>query len=63
MLNEAIKTECQTNGVVYDIKISDNKINIELKLPKSLELDEKEAKLLENNTHNALELVLAKYFV
>jgi hypothetical protein len=59
---EAIKTKCQTPETNYTIDISDDKINIKLDLSKELDLDEAEAKLLESNLHNAIELVLARYF-
>lgn len=59
---EAIETECQTPGCKFKTDISDNKISVEIDLPKSLDLNEEEAKLLESNIHNALELVFAKYF-
>jgi hypothetical protein len=60
--NEAQETKCQTPDVVYNISISDEKISITLDLPKSLQLDEEEAELLESNIHNSLEIVLSKYF-
>jgi hypothetical protein len=59
---EALKTECQTPDTKYTIKITDTKLSINIALPMKLELSEKEAKLLENNLHNAMELVLAPYF-
>jgi len=62
VVNEAVKTECQTDGAIYDTKISDNKVSITVEIPFDLNLDEKEAKLLEDNLHNALELVLKPYF-
>jgi hypothetical protein len=60
--NEAQETKCQTPDVVYNISISDEKISITLDLPKSIQLDEEEAELLESNIHNSLEIVLSKYF-
>ena len=59
---EAIKTDCQTCGVVYNTTIKPKQITMKLKLPKELDIDDKESKELSNNLHNALELVLAKYF-
>lgn len=58
----AIETKCQTDGAVYNIEISSSEINISVKVPFELELTEDEAKLLESNIHNVLELVLSKYF-
>ena len=60
--NEAVKTECQTDGAIYQAEISEDTITMTVKLPFALDLDENEAKLLESNIHNAMELVLAPYF-
>lgn len=60
---EAMKTECQTPDAVYTIKIGDKTISCSVKLPFDLDLDEGEAKVLESNIHNSMELVLSKYFV
>lgn len=61
-VNEAVKTVCQTPDAKFKIDISDDKVSVSVDLPMSLDLSEKEAKLLEDNIHNAMELVLAKYF-
>ena len=61
-ISEALETKCQTPDVIFNIHIADQNIDINLQLPKSLDIDEVEAELLEKNLHNALELVLAKYF-
>ena len=60
--NEAVRTECQTGGAVYKIDISEDNITAVVNLPFELQLDKDEAKLLESNIHNALELVMAPYF-
>lgn len=60
--NEAVKTECQTPDAQFNIDISDEKVSVEVELPMKLDLTEDEAKLLESNIHNAMELVLAPYF-
>jgi hypothetical protein len=59
---EAVKTECQTPGTQYQIDISDKAISVNIELPMKLDIDEEEAKLLESNLHNAIEIVLSKYF-
>ena len=61
-INEAVKTKCQTEGAVYQTDISEKNVSINVKIPFNLDLDNDEAKLLEDNIHNALELVLAPYF-
>lgn len=60
--SEAVKTPCQTPDAEFHIEIKDKKVSVEVELPMDLELTEKEAKLLEDNIHNAIELVLARYF-
>jgi hypothetical protein len=59
---EAVKTECQTPEANYNIEINDTKVSVEVELPMKLDLTEEEAKLLESNIHNVMELVLAPYF-
>ncbi len=62
-VNEANSTVCQTPDARFHISIKDKIVSCKVNLPESLELTETEAKLLETNIHNAMELVLAKYFV
>jgi hypothetical protein len=59
---EAVKTSCQTRGVRYNTNITPGNISINLVLPTPLDLSDEESKLLEANIHNALELVLDKYY-
>jgi hypothetical protein len=59
---ESLKTPCQTPDVNYNIEIGDKVINCQIELPFELDLDEKEAKLLEYNIHNSMEIILSKYF-
>ena len=61
-ITEALKGECQTPDAEYTIKISNNKVTFKVQLPMKLDLTKKEAKLLETNIHNAMEIVLAPYF-
>jgi hypothetical protein len=60
--NEAVKTECQTPDAQFNIEINDNKVSVQVDLPMKLDITEEEAKLLESNIHNVMELVLAPYF-
>lgn len=62
LIKEAIKTDCQTEGATYQTDISKDNISVNIKIPFELQLDKDEAKLLESNLHNALELVLKPYF-
>ena len=59
---EALKTECQTPEANYNIEISKNSVAVEVELPIDLDLSEDEAKILEVNIHNMMEIVLSKYF-
>jgi len=61
--SEAVRTECQTPEAQYHITISGNKISVEVDLPMELDINEDAANLLESNIHNAMELVLARYFI
>lgn len=64
----AVKTKCQTPGTNFTTNICDvpgipyTLIAISLRLPMMLNMTEEQAGLLEDNIHNALELVLAPYF-
>jgi len=59
----AIATECQTDGAVYSIHISDERVEAAVRLPFPLNLSKEQAVLLEKNLHNAVELVLAPHFL
>lgn len=59
----ALSSECQTPGAVYRIKIDGRKVAVKVELPFHLQVDEKRAVQLEAQLHNAVEQVLAKYFV
>ena len=61
-ISESIKTPCQTPGAVFNIDINDESVTCKVELPFSLDLSNDEAKELEGNIHNAIELVLSKYF-
>ncbi len=61
-LNESVKTPCQTPDAKYNISIKDSVIRCEIELPFDLEIDESEAKILESNIHNSLEIILSKYW-
>lgn len=58
-------TPCQTPGAFFHTVIhgvENTVVTVAVELPHNLNLTEDEAKLLETNIHNALELVLARYF-
>lgn len=58
----SIATACQTHGAIYSTKIRPQSVAIRVDLPEPLGLSGEEAEVLEANPHNALELVLARYF-
>lgn len=58
----ALETPCQTPGAVFHTTITNNSVSCQIDLNKDLDLTEKQAKTLEANIHNALELVLAPYY-
>ncbi len=58
----ASETPCQTPGAQFHTRISPSEIECRVDLPVKLNLTKEEAAILEANLHNALELVLARYF-
>jgi len=58
----AINTPCQTDGAIYGISITQDTVMCMVELPFSLDLNSNEENTLRTNLHNALELVLARYF-
>lgn len=58
----AMETPCQTSGAQFHIRIQKRTVAVKVDLPMNLLLDEDEAQVLEANLHNAMELVLARYF-
>jgi len=59
----AIATPCQTDGAIFATEIKARQIVVGVGLPFDLDLSEVQAEVLEANLHNALELVLAPYFL
>ena len=58
----ATETKCQTPGAQFHTKVQFNSVEVKVDMPFELKLSEEEATLLESNIHNAMELVLARYF-
>ena len=58
----ARETKCLTPDANFSSYISDSTVGGFVHLPFKLDLDKKEAKLLESLIHNQLELVLRSYF-
>lgn len=63
IVKEANKTICQTPDSKFHISVKGKSVSCKVDLPIELDLSEDEAKILETNIHNAMELVLSKYFV
>lgn len=62
-MEEAMETPCQTPEAHYNIEINGDKISVVINLPSKLELSLEEAKILEANIHNTMELVLSRFFI
>jgi hypothetical protein len=58
----AQETKCQTPGAVFHTGISIHRLSMVVEFNRVLDLSEAEAELLDANLHNAVELVLARYF-
>jgi hypothetical protein len=58
----ALQTPCQTPGCNYIIDVRQDMVQVTVIAPRSLYLTPEEAKVLESNIHNAMELVLKPYF-
>ena len=53
---------CLTPDAMYDIHISDKKIGVTVRLPEELDITEEQAIELENDMHDAMEAILARFF-
>ena len=60
--SKANSTKCLTPDARFHTEIGDRKISMEVDLPMDLNLNEKEAEILETVWHNATESVLRPYF-
>lgn len=58
----AVETRCQTPGARFHTAIVGQQITVSIDLPHPLGLTWDQAAMLDDNLHNALELVLARYF-
>jgi hypothetical protein len=58
----AIQTGCQTPGAQYSTYINPNRVLVHVEFGRLIELTETQAAELEANMHNAIELVLARYY-
>lgn len=64
-LDEALATKCRTPDAQYHTKISDDKIETSVDIPSKIlsELNEEQVETLEKTLHNAIEMVLAPYYI
>lgn len=59
----AVATPCQTRGATYTISITPHKVAVEVDLGRdTLHLGEESAAILEANLHNAVELVMSRFY-
>ncbi len=56
--------DCGTPGAIYRTAIKPDKVSLEVELPQDnlLGMSEEEAVALEQEIHNAMEVILAKFF-
>jgi len=59
----AMKTACQTNDAVFSTHVEDTGLSVEVNFGIVIPMNKREAKLLEADIHNALELVLRPYYM
>lgn len=59
----AMETPCQTSGAMFHTEINNLGITASVDFGKEINLTENQAEVLEANIHNALELVLAPFFM
>ena len=59
----ARSTKCQTPDAHFHISTNPKEILVRVEFGRTIDLNEKEAELLEDNIHNVLELVLARYYI
>jgi len=59
----ARKTKCLTPGAIFHTTVSNCSVGVRVALPHNLTLNKAKARELEDHMHNAMELVLAPYFV
>ena len=62
-LEEQNSTKCLTSGAQFHISVTPNNIGVNVDLPFQLNLNEDEAIEMETLLHNAIELVLSRYWI
>ena len=62
VLKEQNATACLTSGAYFDTNISSRSVSISVDMPFELNISEAEAIELETLLHNAVELVMSRYF-
>ena len=62
ILREQNATKCLTSGAYFDTRIEPSRVSVAVDMPFELDIDELEAKELEVLLHNAVELVMSRYF-
>jgi hypothetical protein len=58
----AVATICQTSGTQYHTTITSTGVSCSVEFSAPIVLTDQEAAILDANMHNAMELVLARYF-
>ena len=61
-LLEQNATKCLTSGAYFSTHVEPRRVSIAVDMPFELDIDEEEAIELETLLHNAVELVMSRYF-
>lgn len=62
ILKEQNATDCLTSGAYFNTHVEPRRVSISVDMPFELNIDEEEAIELETLLHNAVELVMSRYF-
>ena len=62
VLKEQNATRCLTSGAYFDTRIEPSRVSVAVDMPFEMDIDELEAEELETLLHNAVELVMSRYF-
>jgi hypothetical protein len=58
----AVRTPCQTPGAIFHVSITDRRVSVAVDIPHSLNLTAADARQLDADLHNVVELALARWW-
>lgn len=53
---------CKTPGAIYHFNLNERNVGVDVEIPFEIELSEEEAIALEDEIHDAMELILEKFW-